>query len=210
MAKSGARLDRAFFERNTSEVAVDLVSTILWRRTLEGTTAGRIVETEAYLDARDRASHAAWSKRGQQVMYRAPGTVYIYRSYGIHWMFNIVAHAPGSVGAVLIRAAEPIVGIELMEKRRQTVDLRQLCSGPGKLCQAFGIDETMHEVDLSKSNDIWLTFGENEKRVELVVGERIGITKSPELPLRYFEADNRFVSAHRRGVPYVPEMLPSE
>ena len=182
---------------------------MLWRVTAEGTTAGRIVETEAYLDASDRASHAAWSKRGQDVMQRAPGTVYIYKSYGVHWMFNVVAHAPGTVGAVLIRAVEPTEGIALMEERRGMTDRRGLCSGPGKICQAFAIDESLHKIDLTVSDDVWLTQGPLGSDVDIVVGERIGITKSPDLPLRFFEARNRFVSAHRRGVPLSPEMLPS-
>ncbi|MEZ4531146.1 MAG: DNA-3-methyladenine glycosylase [Thermomicrobiales bacterium] len=201
------RLDRGFFERPTATVAVDLIGCVLWRYSTAGVTSGRIVETEAYLDASDRASHAAWSKRGQDVMQRAPGTIYIYRSYGMHWMFNIVAHAPESVGAVLVRAVEPLDGIDLMEKRRGLTALRQLASGPGKLCQAFGIDDGLHKVDLATSDAIWITPA--SARASLVVGERIGITKSPELELRFFEAGNRYVSAHRRGVPFSPEMLPS-
>ncbi len=201
------RYGRAFFDRPTAEVAVDLVSCVLWRITADGVTAGRIVETEAYLDASDRASHAAWSKRGQDVMKRAPGTIYIYRSYGMHWMFNIVAHAPGTVGAVLIRAVEPLVGLELMAARRGTIDPRQLCSGPGKLCQAFGIDDGLHKVDLTSSDAIWIAPGDQPH--SLIVGERIGITKSPELELRFFEAGSPYVSAHRRGVPFSREVLPS-
>ncbi len=209
MADAGRRLTREFFERPTAEVAVDLISTTLWRSTKEGTTVGRIVESEAYLGASDRASHAAWSKRGQDVMERAPGTIYIYRSYGMHWMFNIVAHAPGLVGAVLIRAVEPIEGIELMEARRGTTDIRQLCSGPGKLCQAFAIDDSLHKVDLATSDEIGISAGKSRTPVDIAVGERIGITKSADLPLRFFEEGSRFVSAHRRGVPLTPGMLPS-
>lgn len=201
------RLGREFFERPTADVAVDLISCELWRFTSAGVTAGRIVETEAYLDAADRASHAAWSKRGQDVMRRSPGTVYIYRSYGMHWMFNIVAHAPGSVGAVLIRAVEPLEGIDLMRARRKVTDVRQLCSGPGKLCQAFGIDEALHKADLATSDAVWITPA--GAAPDIVIGERIGITKSPERQLRFFEAGNRYVSAHRRGVPFSREMLPS-
>lgn len=202
-------LGREFFDRPTAEVAVELVGCTLWRYTTAGITAGRIVETEAYLDASDRASHAAWSKRGQDVMHRAPGTVYIYRCYGMHWMFNIVAHAPDTVGAVLIRAVEPVEGIEVMQARRRMTDVRQLCSGPGKLCQAFGIDEGLHKVDLVTSDAVWLTCGERPEAPTLVAGERIGITKSPELQLRFFEAGNRYVSAHRRGVPFTSEVIPS-
>jgi DNA-3-methyladenine glycosylase len=190
-------------------VAVDLISAMLWHRSPGGLTGGRIVETEAYLDARDLASHAAWSKRGQAVMQRAPGTIYIYRSYGMHWMFNIVAHETDTVGAVLIRAVEPTEGIELMERRRGTADLRELCSGPGKLCQAFAIDDALHEVDLVTNPEIWLTERQGDTDPAVVIGERIGITKSADLHLRFFESGSRFVSAHRRGVPFTPEMLPS-
>ena len=207
MSNPHIRLGRDFFERSTAEVAAELVSCTLWRYTAAGITAGRIVETEAYLDPADRASHAAWSKRGQDVMHRAPGTIYIYRSYGMHWMFNIVAHAPEAVGAVLVRALEPIEGIALMEARRKTTNVRQLCSGPGKLCQAFGIDEALHKVDLSSSDAVWIA--PMHEIPELIIGERIGITKSPELPLRFFDGESRYVSAHRRGVPFLPEMLPS-
>lgn len=203
------RLDRSFFERPTNEVAVDLISMTIWRTTAEGCTSGRIVETEAYLDAQDRASHAAWSRRGRDVMKRAPGTIYIYRAYGMHWMFNIAAHEPGLVGAILIRAVEPIDGIELMEQRRGTTNLRQLCSGPGKFCQAFAIDEGMHKLDLTANDQIGIEPNGNTATIEIAVSERIGITKSADLPLRFFEAESRYVSAHRRGVPLIPEVLPS-
>lgn len=209
MAKQEMPLDREFFERPTAEVAIDLISMTLWRTTAQGCVSGRIVETEAYLDSRDHASHAAWSRRGRDVMQRAPGTIYIYRSYGMHWMLNIVAHAPGTVGAILLRAVEPVDGIELMEERRGTTKLQQLCSGPGKLCQAFGIDDSMHKTDLLESNQIGIEPDGVPDDIELVVGERIGITKSADLPLRFFEAGNRFVSAHRRGVPFDPAVLPS-
>lgn len=122
-------------------------------------------------------------------------------------MFNIVAHAPAAVGAVLIRAVEPIDGVALMQLRREQTDPLHLCSGPGKLCQAFGIDEGLHKADLTASDTVWISGGISPNRV--MVGERIGITKSPELPLRFFDADSRYVSAHRRGVPFSPHMLPS-
>jgi DNA-3-methyladenine glycosylase len=124
-------------------------------------------------------------------------------------MFNIVAHAPELVGAVLVRAVEPLEGIELMEKRRGMTNIRQLCSGPGKVCQAFAIDDSLHKVDLATSAEIWISKDASHNPPDIVVGERIGITKSPDLPLRFFEAGNRFVSVHQRGVPLLPEMLPS-
>ena len=207
MSNLSDRLGPEFFGRPTADVAVDLISCVLWRYTAAGVTAGRIIETEAYLDASDRASHAAWSKRGQDVMKRAPGTIYIYRSYGMHWMFNIVAHAPDTVGAILIRAVEPLEGLDLMAARRKRTDPRQLCSGPGKLCQAFGIDDALHKVDLTASDAVWIATG--DQPAGIIVGERIGITKSPELELRFFEAGNRYVSAHKRGVAFPREVLPS-
>ncbi len=112
-----------------------------------------------------------------------------------------------AVGAVLLRAVEPLEGIELMQSRRKTHEVKQLASGPGKLCQAFGIDEALHKVDLSTSDAVWISSRIGAPRIN--VGERIGITKSSELQLRFFDAESDYVSAHRRGVPLPREMLPS-
>lgn len=210
MDELASRLHREFFSRPTAEVAVDLISTYLWRKTKAGITCGRIVETEAYLDDRDRASHAAWSRRGREVMQHAPGTIYIYRAYGMHWMLNLVAHEPDTIGAILIRAVEPLEGIELMEARRHMTDVRNLCSGPGKVSQAFAIDDTMHKVDSITASEIAILQADPAKpKPQIVIGERIGITKSADLPLRFFESGSRFVSSHRRGEPFDPKMLPS-
>jgi DNA-3-methyladenine glycosylase len=197
------RLDRAFYARDTATVAIDLLGCVLVRREGSQRLAGRIVETEAYLDSVDLASHAAWSRRGRETMAHEPGRVYMYRAYGIHMMFNIVARGHRPAGAVLIRAVEPIAGTEIMANRRRTERLDQLTSGPGKLAQAFALDLTHHLVDLVEDNGMWLEAGPQPNSI--CVGPRIGITKSADFPLRFFEEGNQFVSATRRGHP-----LPAE
>jgi DNA-3-methyladenine glycosylase len=191
-------LDRSFFARETTEVAVDLIGTILVSVGREGTTSGRIVEVEAYGDAADQASHAARLKQGGvRVMSGLAGIAYVYRSYGIHDMFNIVAKAAAATGAVLIRAIEPIEGIELMRRRRGVDSVIALCSGPGKLCSAFGITLEMHGMDVTTSSALWLVPGRPARVV--FSGERIGISRSRELPWRFFDAESAYISAHRRG-----------
>jgi DNA-3-methyladenine glycosylase len=192
------RLDRSFFSRATPDVAVDLLGCMLWVERNGKCVAGKIVETEAYLDAEDLASHAAWSRRGRETMTREPGRVYMYRAYGIHMMFNIVARLPESVGAVLVRALEPVVGIDLMLERRGVSDPRQIASGPGKLCQAFGLTLEDHLVDLVTDKTIWIEPGPAPDSI--LQSARIGITRSAGLPLRFFDGHSRCVSAHRRGI----------
>jgi DNA-3-methyladenine glycosylase len=165
-----------------------------------GRAAGRIVETEAYLGEDDPASHAARLKRGRvEVMWGEPGIAYVYRSYGIHTMLNVVAEPAGQTGAVLIRALEPVEGIALMRRRRGVEDERLLCSGPGKLCQALGIDLDMHGTDLVTSERLWIAPGEPVGDVSM--SGRIGISSGQEHPWRYWITGNPHVSAHRRGVP---------
>jgi DNA-3-methyladenine glycosylase len=201
---SESRFRRAFFETETVEVAQRLLGALLVHATDDGRTSGRIVETEAYRDASDLASHAAIYKTGGvQSMFGPAGIVYVYRSYGIHAMFNIVARGEGSVGAVLIRALEPLEGVELMRARRGVDAERGLCSGPGKLCQAIGIRLTDHGRDLVSDERLWIEPGAPPARI--FVSPRIGITRSVEHPWRFFDPDSRFVSAHRRGDPVEPE-----
>jgi DNA-3-methyladenine glycosylase len=192
------RLGRAFFARKTAPVAVELLGCLIHVERNGEQLSGRIVETEAYLDSRDLASHAAWSRRGRETMKQEPGLVYMYRSYGIHAMFNIVAKEPDSAGAVLIRAFEPLDGIETMLTRRGVSDPRQIASGPGKLCQALGLSLDDHLVDLTTDQSIWIEDGSAPGTILNSV--RIGITKSPELPLRFFDGQSEHVSATRRGI----------
>jgi DNA-3-methyladenine glycosylase len=191
------RLPRSFYERESVGVAKSLLGAVLVSKCGDGITAGRIVEVEAYGDAMDLASHAARLKRGIESMSGPAGIAYVYRSYGIHAMFNIVAKEAGDMGAVLVRALEPLVGVELMRTRRGVSDDRRLTSGPGNVCQALAITLADQGTDLVESNRIWLVDGTPPERI--AAGNRIGITKSTDLPWRFFDPDSPYLSAHRRG-----------
>ena len=197
---SGSRLDRAFFTRSTLEVAQALLGQTIVSATPEGRTVGRIVETEAYLGPDDPASHAARLKQGRvEAMWGEPGIAYVYRSYGVHAMLNVVAKPAGLTGAVLIRALEPLEGIELMRLRRGTDRLTLLCSGPGRLCQALGIGLDMHGTDLVTSNRLCIAPGAPVE--DISVSDRIGISRGQEHPWRFWVTGNPHVSAHRRAWP---------
>jgi DNA-3-methyladenine glycosylase len=194
-------LPRAFFARETRLVARALLGQLVVHVAADGLTAGRIIETEAYLGPDDLASHAATRRKERiAIMWREPGTAYIYRSYGIHAMLNTVAQPPGAIGAVLIRALEPLAGIQLMQERRRTVDLRALCSGPGKLCQAMAIRLDQQGTDLVTSDTLWFAPGDPVNAISM--SGRIGISQAKEDPWRYWETGSPFVSAHRRGEPF--------
>jgi DNA-3-methyladenine glycosylase len=200
MPESDTHLTRAFYERPTTKVARDLLGQVLISTSPPGRTAGRIVETEAYLGADDPASHAARLRTGRVgVMWGDPGIAYVYRSYGIHAMLNVVAKPMGATGAVLIRALEPLDGIDIMRSRRGVLDERLLCSGPGKLCQALGIDLGMHGIDLVRDETLWISPGEPAR--DISTSGRIGISRATEHPWRYWVTGNPYVSAHRRALP---------
>jgi DNA-3-methyladenine glycosylase len=194
-----AHLERAFYERPTVDVARDLLGQVLVSETPQGRTAGRIVETEAYLGADDPASHAARLRTGRvEVMWGEPGIAYVYRSYGIHAMLNVVTEPLGTTGAVLIRALEPMIGVDLMRVRRCLDDERLLCSGPGKLCQALAIGLDLHGTDLVTSNRLWISPGDSPRDVS--TSGRIGISHGQAYRWRYWTTGNPHVSAHRRAV----------
>jgi DNA-3-methyladenine glycosylase len=197
--KGNDHLPRAFFARDTRVVARDLLGQIVVSVTPEGRTSGRIVETEAYLGPEDLASHAARLRKGRvETMWGEPGIAYVYRSYGIHAMLNVVAEPAGEVGAVLIRAVEPLEGIALMRERRGVEEARLLCSGPGKLCQALGISLDRHGTDLVTSDALWIAAGEPVTKIS--TSGRIGISRAREHPWRYWVTGDPNVSAHRHGV----------
>jgi DNA-3-methyladenine glycosylase len=182
--RTSRALNRAFFERSAIEVARELIGTGLF---VAG-AGGIIVETEAY-QADDPASH---SFRGvsprNRAMFGPPGHAYIYRSYGIHWCLNLVC-LPGS--AVLIRALEPLAGIEEMQLRRGLEEIRLLCSGPGRLCQALGVDGSMDGAPLNRP-PFRLTGARTAPAV--AIGPRIGITKAIDHPWRFGLAGSPFLS----------------
>jgi len=195
-----SRLDRASFARPTIEVARSLLGCVLVSERPEGRTSGRIVETEAYLGPDDPASHAARLRTGRvAAMWGSPGIAYVYRSYGLHAMLNVVAEPEGTTGAVLLRAIEPLEGLDLMRQRRGVLSVRFLCAGPGRLCQALGIPLADHGLDLVTSDRLWIVTGSPPTSIS--AGSRIGIRRGLEHPWRFFATGNPFVSAHRRGEP---------
>jgi DNA-3-methyladenine glycosylase len=156
-----------------------------------GETAGVIVETEAYHES-EPACHAYVGRTQRTLtLFGPPGFAYVYRSYGVHVMLNAVAEPEGIGAAALIRALEPIAGIELMRARRGRARIEELCSGPGKLTQALGIELTDNGGDL---HDGAVTISAGARRLEIVSSRRIGITRAVELPWRFSVAGSRFVS----------------
>ena len=189
--------DRAWFARHPVRVAYDLIGCVLIVNREGAAAAGRIVEAEAYAGPADPASHAARRRVARAVMGGPPGHVYTYLSYGIHTMMNVVAHEEGEVGGVLLRAMEPLRGVDAMTARRGGVAFEQLGKGPGSLGQAMGIRLEDINTDLLASDELWLVSG--EPLAEIHAGPRIGISKAVEAPWRFFESPSRFVSSHRKG-----------
>jgi len=184
-------LSRDFYARPAVEVARDCLGKIL----VQGSTAGRIVETEAYLGTDDRAAHA-W--RGvterTRVLFGPPGHAYVYFIYGMYECLNFVAEESGKAGCVLIRALEPVAGIPIMQRRRPNARrMEDLASGPGKLTLAMGITRKLNGADLVKG-PLQVRQFNAEEPVEIEVTPRIGIKHCADWPLRFFIRGNRFVS----------------
>jgi DNA-3-methyladenine glycosylase len=188
-----ATLPVRFFARPAEVVAAELIGTVMVSRIGGAVTAGRIVETEAYLGVFDPASHGFAGRRTvhNASIFGAPGLWYVYRSYGMHWCANLVAAAEGEAAAVLVRALEPVDGLEVMRERRGAVPDRQLCSGPGKLCRALGITRDLDGL-MMRGSDVVVVRGARPARVAAT--RRIGITRAEEWPLRFVEAGSRWLS----------------
>ena len=173
-------------------VARELLGCVLIHRTDDGDVSGAIVETEAY-GPDDPANHAF---RGPSlrnaVMFGRPGHAYVYRIYGAHWCVNAVTGAEGVGEAVLIRALEPLVGLEQMRRNRGVEDDRRLCSGPGNVCAALGITGALNGADLTGS-PLVITPG-NPAPFQVVETIRVGITKAADRPWRYYVADSPYIS----------------
>ena len=185
-------LGRGFFDRSVHEVAPRLIGAAL----LVDGCGGTIVEVEAY-HHEDPASHGFRGRTGRNAaMFGRPGHAYVYRSYGIHWCLNFVCEPEGSASAVLIRALEPVHGLERMRARRGLDDDRLLCSGPGRLCQALGVSREHDGLPLDAPP---FELRDRAHVPELVTGPRIGITRAADLPWRYGLAGSRFVSRPFRG-----------
>jgi len=181
------RLTRKFFDRSVHEVAPELIGATL---TVDG-AGGVIVEVEAY----HHTDPAAHSFRGQTprnaIMFGPAGFAYVYRSYGIHWCLNFVCEAEGSASAILIRAIEPAEGLAAMRRRRELLEPRDLCSGPGKLCEALGVTIAHNGLPLDRAP---FELRARAATPEIVVGPRIGITKAADYPWRYGLKGSKFLS----------------
>lgn len=195
----GAPLSSSFYGRPVVEVARSLIGCVVWH----GGCAGVIVETEAYHDS-EPACHAFVGLTPRTAtLFGPPGRAYIYRSYGIHALLNAVCEPAGVGAAVLIRALEPVMGIELMAERRGLPEgggLRNLCSGPGKLTQALGIELVENGCDLARGPVVISERPEAWSEPAVAVDRRIGITKAVELPWRFCAAGSRYLSAPVRKV----------
>ncbi|UBM60384.1 DNA-3-methyladenine glycosylase [Marinilongibacter aquaticus] len=194
------KLDSSFYPQfNTLEMASKLLGKILVHETPEGVTSGRIVETEAYL-CTDPACHAFTGKsKRNQSMFLAAGHAYVYFIYGMYTCFNVVSGPENTGEAVLIRALEPLKGLTLMHERRARLSKsnkpflsKGLCNGPGKLCQAMGIDLSTDGKPLH--GDSICLFDDHFDRFQTMQTTRIGITKGHTLPYRFYIKDNKFIS----------------
>jgi DNA-3-methyladenine glycosylase len=181
------KLGRDWFARSVHEVAPELVGATL----LVDGVGGTIVEVEAY-DHEDPAAHGYRGRTARNAaMFGPPGHAYVYRSYGVHWCLNLVCEDVGVASAVLLRALEPTTGIETMRPRRGVDDVRLLCAGPGRLCQALGVTSEQDGLPLDRP-----PFALQERGGDVEVGRapRVGITKAIDRPWRYVLAGSRFVS----------------
>jgi DNA-3-methyladenine glycosylase len=191
-----APLPHAFYDRASVEVARDLLGKTLWRRTEARLTAGIIVEAEAYGGADDPASHA-WRGGTQRnaVMFGPPGRAYVYFTYGMHYCVNAVTGPAGQASAVLLRAIQPTIGLDIMRERRgQHISDRDLARGPGRLCQALGITTADDRADLA-GDALWISETSGASLdLRIAATPRIGITRAADLPWRFVLCDSRYVS----------------
>jgi DNA-3-methyladenine glycosylase len=186
MQANGA-LPAGFFERDVETVARELLGV----RLLVAGVGGIIVETEAY-DAQDAASHSFGGATARNAaMFGPPGKAYIYRIYGLHWCLNMVCSDGRSGSAVLLRAIEPEDGLEIMRTRRGGAADRLLCSGPGRLAQALGVDGGLNGAPLDRPP---FQLRRSDRTVDIVAGPRIGISKAVDTNWRYCVAGSRFLS----------------
>jgi len=186
-----AALPAAFYDRPVLEVARDLVGCVV----AHAGASGVIVETEAYHDSEPACHAFAGLTARTRPLFGPPGRAYVYRSYGIHALLNAVCEPEGVGAAVLIRALEPLEGVDLMRARRGLDRVEELCSGPGKLTQALGIELGQNDTPLTGAGPVAiLPHPAAYRDVEVVTGERIGITKAVELPWRFCARDSRHVS----------------
>jgi DNA-3-methyladenine glycosylase len=192
-------LPKSFYERAAEDVARDLLGALLLSTVDGSRCVGRIIETEAYVGPEDDASHAA-ARIGRtsrnEPMFGPPGQAYVYRIYGIHWCLNAVTDRPDHPAAVLIRSAEPCEGIEIARGRRANRALLELMRGPGNLCAALGVTGALNGHDLAQP-PLQILAGDPVPDGQVRRGPRVGITRAADLPLRFWERGNAYVSRVR-------------
>lgn len=190
------KLTRPFYDRATVDVARQLLGKYLVRKHPDGTTVGKIVETEAYVGPEDRASHASRGRTPRtEIMFGPPGIAYVYLIYGFYHCLNIVTERADYPAAVLIRAVEPVEGIPLMQSRRRIDEAKNLASGPGKLCQAFAIDLSLNGADAC--GDLIYVEDRGEDLSGIVTKPRVGVDyagKWKRKPWRFLIRASAFVS----------------
>jgi len=192
----GRRLSRDFYQRPVLSVARECIGKLLVHRSADGVVVGRIVEAEAYRGPADRAAHSFGGRRTprNEAMWGEAGHAYVFFVYGMHWHVNLVTGAVGEPHAVLIRAVEPVFGVELMAaRRRMGAERRELTNGPGKLCVAFGIGREQYGADLVRGP----LFLADAPRARVIRARRIGIDYAEswaDKPWRFLEPGNRYVS----------------
>lgn len=199
LTPASEKLPREFYTRpNVLQVARELLGKLLVVPARGKRVSGRIVEVEAYRGPHDRAAHSYGGRRTKrtETMYGIGGTAYVFFVYGMYYQFNVVSGALEVPHAILIRAVEPVAGIELMRKRRRGQPDHNLTNGPGKMCIALDIDRRLDASDLL-GNKVWLEEGDKIPRSQIMSGPRIGIDYAAEWkdkPWRFWIKDNPFVS----------------
>ncbi len=201
-------LRRSFFDRDPRDVCPEFLGKLIVRRQGRKLLAGRVVEVEAYLGTDDLAAHAAAGRTARNsVLFGPPGHAYIYFIYGAYYCLNISCMPKGEAGCILVRALEPVEGIEEMVRARNLAgldltsarNLRLLASGPGKLCQAFGITrERDNSKDMVSARSDLQVMDDGFRVKKVAITPRVGITKSAEMPLRYMTAESPFISVRQK------------
>jgi DNA-3-methyladenine glycosylase len=208
------RLPREFFDRPSTHVAPDLLGCVLWHDTAAGLVAVRLVEVEAYEGTADPASHAFRGRTARNsVMFGPPGYAYVYFTYGMHFCVNLVCQPAGRAEAVLIRAGEVVGGAALAGERRHARRPVDLARGPGRLCQALGIDRALDGADVCGDGSvlgIGPRTGPSVSPAEICSGPRVGISVAADRPWRYWLKGDRHVSAYRVSKPREPRPTPGE
>lgn len=191
------RIRRSELPEDTVKLSRFLIGKVVVHELPAGRVSGRIVETEAYPPGDPAGHHFRGPTPRIKSMYLAPGHVYVFFNYGAHFMLNVVSEPPETAAAILIRALEPLEGIEIMQRHRKTTELLDLTRGPGRLAQALQIDRRHDGVDLCADEKLWL--GEIKRPTgPIAKSVRIGITRAADKLLRFFERGNPFVSGPKR------------